>query len=37
MKKKITILLICLLIIGVGVFSWFYYSNTKEETNTNCE
>ena len=35
MKKKITILLICLLIIGVGVFSWFYYSNTKEETNTN--
>ena len=35
MKKKITILLICLIIIGVGVGSWIYYNSKKEETNTN--
>ena len=34
MKKKITILLICLIIIGIGVGSWFYYNSKNEETNT---
>ena len=35
MKKKITYLLLFLIIIGTGIFAWFYYNDKKEDISTN--